>query len=84
MNVYKFPLDNFHLQEPSTIIESSQMLTKSRYHKIKYNLLIYITICNIKHYVIQLLRQQKLNKMLLKLYNVLKAYILNNVLKIVQ
>ena len=40
-------------------------------------------IYNIKHYVIQLLRQ-KLNKMLHKLYNVLKAYILNNVLKIVQ
>jgi hypothetical protein len=28
INVYKFPLDNFHLQEPSTIIELSEMPTK--------------------------------------------------------
>jgi hypothetical protein len=27
----KFPLDNFHLQEPSTIIESIEMPTKSRF-----------------------------------------------------
>jgi hypothetical protein len=31
INVYKFPLDNFHLQYPSTIIESSEMPTKSLY-----------------------------------------------------
>jgi hypothetical protein len=36
INVYKFPLDNFHLQYLSTIIESSEMATKSRYlHKYK-------------------------------------------------
>jgi hypothetical protein len=29
INVYKFPLDNFHLQNPSTIIQSSEMPTKS-------------------------------------------------------
>ena len=28
-NVYKFLLDNFHLQYPSTIIQSSEMPTKS-------------------------------------------------------
>ena len=31
INVYKFPLDNFHLQNPSTIIQSSEMPTKSLY-----------------------------------------------------
>ena len=31
INVYKFPLDNFHLQDPSTIIQSSEMPTKSWY-----------------------------------------------------
>ena len=30
INVYKFPLDNFHQQDPSTITESSEMPTKSR------------------------------------------------------
>ena len=29
INVYKFPLDNFHRQDPSTIIESNEMATKS-------------------------------------------------------
>ena len=29
INVYKYPLDNFHLQDPSTIIQSSEMPTKS-------------------------------------------------------
>jgi hypothetical protein len=27
--IYKFPLGNFHLQDPSTIIQSSEMPTKS-------------------------------------------------------
>jgi hypothetical protein len=31
INVYKSPLNNFHLQDPSTFIESSEMPTKSRY-----------------------------------------------------
>jgi hypothetical protein len=31
INVYKFPLDNFHLQNPSTIIQLSETPTKSPY-----------------------------------------------------
>jgi hypothetical protein len=31
INVYKFPLDNFHLQDPLTNIQSSEMPTKSCY-----------------------------------------------------
>jgi hypothetical protein len=34
INVHKFPLDNFNLQDPSIIIESSEMPTKSRYAAI--------------------------------------------------
>ena len=40
MNVYKFPLDNFHLQDPSTIIGSNEMPpAKSRFLSIKIGLL---------------------------------------------
>ena len=35
INVYKFSLDNYHLQDPSTIVESSEMPTKSRYLSIE-------------------------------------------------
>ena len=35
INVNKFPPDNFHLQDPSTITESSEMSTKSRYLPIR-------------------------------------------------
>ena len=33
INVYKFPLDNFHLQHSSIIIQSSGMRTNSLYRK---------------------------------------------------
>jgi hypothetical protein len=37
---YKFPLDNFHLQDLSTIIETSEIFTHNLY--MAYTLYIYI------------------------------------------
>ena len=39
INVYKFPLDNFHLQYPSTIIESSEIPPNDKMlYKFKNNI----------------------------------------------
>jgi hypothetical protein len=48
MFVYKFTVDNFHLQDPSTIIiQSNEMPTKSLSIQEKYkNLPTYVVCCN--------------------------------------